>query len=64
MSDPTPLINHVYEMYLKGQLHKIRKGNLQFEVKANEQLKNMGINIKCVEIFASLYADSAVSLPG
>ena len=62
MSDPTPFIDHVYQVRHNRLLKFLRAGELDDE--NEEKLTKLGKNIDDFNFFESLYKESAVRLPG
>ena len=61
MADPTPLVNHVYQLY-----HKKTRMSLtgKHDSDIEEKLKRLGKTIFKNELFEALYRESAIELPG
>ena len=62
MSDPSPLLNHVYELW-NERLSQILRGE-EPDTKAKESLKRSGRDINKLSLLSSLYTESAAPLPG
>ena len=62
MADPTPLIDHVYELWIQRHLKLTRYG--QIDDDNEEKLRRLGKNINDIRFFQSLYKESTIVLPG
>ena len=62
MSDPTPLVRHVYEMYIENELSRMRTKWKDEE--AQDMLKRMGKHVLDTDLFTSIYRESKIELPG
>ena len=62
MKDPTPLVEHCYEMYIEKELYDLRAAEIDEEVE--RQLEAQGKNLYDMSLFDSLYNESNVKLPG
>ena len=61
MADPTPLVNHVYLLY-----HEMTNMSLsgKHDSDIQEKLKRLGKNINNIDVYETLYKESAIELPG
>ena len=62
MADPTPLIDHVYDLWIERHLRLTRYGQVEYD--NEEKLRRLGKNVKQVRFFQSLYKESTIELPG
>ena len=62
MSDPTPLVDHVYQVRRNRLLKLLRKGELDED--NEEMIIRMGKNIHDFSLFESIYKESVMRLPG
>ena len=62
MADPTPLIDHVYKLWIERHLNVTRYG--QINDNDQEKLSRLGKNINDIRFFQSLYKESTIVLPG
>ena len=65
MADPTPLIDHVYQAYIKRIPKVLRIGAFSpADCDEEERLQRFGKNVYGMRIFESLSKESAIKLPG
>ena len=62
IADPTPLIDHVYELWIERHLKLTRYGQAEYD--NEEKLRRLGKNVQHVRFFQSLYKESTIELPG
>ena len=65
MADPTPLVDHVYQAYIKRIPEFLRRSTFRpVYTDEEERLQSLGKSIYGMRIFQSLYRESAIKLPG
>ena len=62
MADPTLLVNHVYQLYYNRMTIMSLTGRHDSDVE--EKLKKEGKNVNNIEVYETLYKESAIQLPG
>ena len=62
MEDPTPLVEHCYEMFIEIERNELGAGEIDIE--GERQLEAQGKNPGDTSLFKSLYSESKVTLPG
>ena len=62
MSDPTPLVDHVYELYSNRMTKLLRSGHVDDDIE--DKLKRMGKDINDISVLESFYKESTVELSG
>ena len=65
MADPTPLVDHVYQAYIKRIPEFLRRSTFRLTDTDDEEerLQSLGKSIYGMRIFQSLYKESAIKLP-
>ena len=62
MSDPTPLVDHVYELYGDRMATLMRGGQVDDDIE--DKLKRLGKDINDISILDSFYKESTIQLSG
>ena len=62
MQNPQPMVDHIHGLYKKMLLTRMRSG--MPEVERTNRLQVQGMDVNNSSLFASLYAESRVQLPG
>ena len=62
MKDPTPLVEHCYEMYIEKEVNVMRTD--EYDDEAERELEVQAKDPDDMSLFTSLYNESHVELPG